>query len=144
MATKRTSRKSKILASGLNPQQELFCQLYATEKEFFANGVQSYIEAYDPNTGKPNWYKSAQTAASRLLLNVMVLKRINELLELEGLNDAFVDKQLTLLITQHADFNNKLGAIREYNKLKARITEKHDITSDGLPVQLVTYQPEKK
>ena len=39
----------------LTPQQELFCQLYAGDREFFGNGVQSYIEAYNVDTSKPGW-----------------------------------------------------------------------------------------
>ncbi|MDF9749191.1 hypothetical protein M2428_000621 [Arthrobacter sp. ES3-54] len=79
--------------------------------------------------------------------NVKVAARINQLLDEAGLNDAHVDKQLLFLITQHADFTNKLGAIREYNKLKARITEKVDHTVELPPVvydimgNLVNAQP---
>lgn len=113
-----------------NQRQERFCLLYATDREFFGNGVQTYIEVYEPKQSKPNWYKTACQSASRLLSNVKVFTRINELLEQNGLNDAFVDKKLLFLISQHADFTNKLGAIREYNKLKQRITEKHDIRVD--------------
>lgn len=120
----------------LNPKQELFCSLYATETEFFGNGVQSYIEAYDPDQTRPNWYKSACVCASQLLSNIKVIARINQILEETGLNDAFVDKQLSFLMTQHADFTNKLGAIKEYNKLKQRITEKQDITSGGKPIPI--------
>jgi hypothetical protein len=68
------------------------------------------------------------------LSNVKVCARINEQLTSEGLNDQNVDKQLLFLITQHDDKNAKTQAIREYNKLKARITEKTDITSDGKPL----------
>jgi putative salt-induced outer membrane protein YdiY len=108
----------------LNPKQELFCNLYATEVEFFGNGVQSYIEAYEPDTSQKNWYKAACASASRLLSNVKVCNRINQLLEEQGLNDQNVDKQLLFLINQHADFKSKAAAIKEYNKLKQRITEK--------------------
>jgi hypothetical protein len=125
----------------LNPQQELFCRLYATDREFFGNGTQAYIEAYDVDKSKPNWYKTAMASASRLLSNVKVLGRINELLELAGLNDAFVDKQLELLITQNADYTNKLGAIKEYNKLKQRITDKLDLTSKGKRIAGFNYLP---
>lgn len=118
----------------LNPEQELFCKLYATETEFFGNGVQAYIEAYNPNPSKPNWYKTACSSASQLLSNIKVLNRINELLELGALNDTHVDKQLGFLITQHSDFGAKLGAIREYNNLKQRITKKVDHTSGGKPL----------
>lgn len=62
-----------------------------------------------------------------LLTNANVLKRIDELFEAGGLNDQFVDKQMEKLITQDADFKAKMAAIREYNKLKQRITEKKEL-----------------
>lgn len=110
----------------LNEKQEMFCQLYTSSKEFFGNGVQAYLEVYDIDQSKPNWYKTACANASRLLSNEKVCLRINEMLESNGLSNEFVDKQTLFLITQHADFGNKLGAIREYNKLKGRITEKYE------------------
>lgn len=127
----------------LTPQQELFCQLYAGEREFFGNGVQSYIEAYNVDQSKPNWYKTARACASELLTKPNILERIDEIFEAHGLNDQFVDKQLEKLIVQDADFSAKMKAIQEYNKLKARITEKKDITSGGekidMPVALVEF-----
>jgi hypothetical protein len=110
----------------LNPKQEKFCELYSGDEEFFGNGVQSYIEVYNPDTSKPNWYKTACSRASELLSNPKVFNRINELLEEKGLNDAFVDKQLLFVINQHADFKSKVAAIREYNQLKQRIQKKID------------------
>lgn len=111
------------MTTALNPKQEKFCQLYATDAEFFGNGVQAYIEAYEPSTSKKNWYKAACASASRLLSNAKVCNRINQILEESGFNDVAVDKQLAFLLTQHADFKAKLGAIKEYNKLKARIND---------------------
>jgi hypothetical protein len=105
---------------GLNPRQRMFCELYSSDKEFFGNGVQTYIEVYEPDSTKPNWYKSACASASQILSNIKVCECINYLMELRGLNDTFVDKQLEFLITQHTDFKSKLGAIREYNSLKKR------------------------
>lgn len=127
----------------LNPKQELFCQLYVS-REFFANGTQAYIEAYDIDITKAGAYNGARADASRLLTDANILKRINQIIKLEGLNDSFVDKQLTLAITQNADLGAKVSAIREYNKLKIRITDKLDVTSAGLPINVVTYQPQKK
>src|SRR5688572_8866115 len=120
----------------LNPKQKKFAQLYATVAEFFGNGVQSYIEAYEPDQSKPNWYRTARSRASELLTNPNVLVRINELLDLT-LNDQHVDKQLALIITQNADFSSKVAAIREYNKLKQRIVEKIDHTSGGKPIPIL-------
>lgn len=113
---------------------ELFCQLY-TSKEFFGNWVQSYIEAYDPDQSKPNWYKTACASAWQILSNIKVCTRINELLDEAGLNDQFVDKQLLFLITQHDEKGSKLGAIKEYNALKNRITKRLDLTTGGNPYQ---------
>lgn len=126
METLPTKEKGKTLNElatelGLNPNQKMFSELYASDREFFGNGVQSYLEAYDPPRTKPNWYEIAAVSASQLLRNPKVAKYINALLEMGGLNDNFVDKQLEFLITQHSDFKSKLGAITEYNKLKKRI-----------------------
>lgn len=111
----------------LSLQQQAFCELYSSDREFFGNGTQSYIEAYDIDTSKPNAYKVAQASASRLLSNVIILNKINELLELRGLNDAFIDKQLEFLVTQNAELSTKLAAIKEYNKLKSRILERSEV-----------------
>ena len=116
----------------LSPKQKLFCEYYVNgDKELFGNGVQSYIEAYGPDRTSKNWYKTACQSASRLLTNVKVIAYINQLLDEGGLNDTAVDKQLSFLIAQHADFGSKVMAIREYNKLKQRITDKVDLTTKG-------------
>jgi hypothetical protein len=131
----KTEKKKK---EKLEPKRELFCQLYVSPGEFFGNGVQSYIEAYGPDQHKSNWYKSACASASEILSNPKVFNRINELLEDMGMNDANADKQLSFLMNQHADFSSKLGAVKEYNKLKKRITDKMDVTSGGKPVSVST------
>ncbi len=64
----------------LNAKQEKFCQIYVSDKEFFGNWVQSYIEVYKPDESKPNWYKSACISASQILSNIKVTRRISELL----------------------------------------------------------------
>ena len=123
--------KKEIKEEELNERQERFCQLYATDREFFGNGVQTYIEVYEPDQSKPNWYKRACSSASEILSNPKVFNRINELLEDGGLNDVNVDKQLVFLINQQADFGSKIAAIREYNKLKSRVTEKINHLNNG-------------
>lgn len=123
MSSKNAETKPKTGKDfNLNERQSKFCELYATSEEFFANGTQSYIEAYKPKqVGK--WYQTARAGAHENLTKPHILEYINYLLELRGLNDPFVDKQLELLITQNADFGSKMNAIKEYNKLKQRITE---------------------
>ncbi len=119
----------------LNPQQKLFCELYASDREFFGNGVQSYIEAYAIDLSKKGAYSSAKANAHKLLTKDYILKYIDGLYESRGLNDTFVDKQLEKLITQDAEFNVKIKAIAEYNKLKGRITDKKDITTGGEKIE---------
>lgn len=114
--------KEKITKK-LNPQQELFCQYFASDREFFGNGVQSYAEAYNFDLSKKGAYNVAKVNAHRLLTNANILNRINELFDARGLNDTFVDKQIEKLITQDADFKAKIAAIKEYNALQSRITK---------------------
>lgn len=121
-----------------------FCELYASDAEFFGNGVQAYIEAYGIDVNKKGAYASARTGAYRLLTNDDVLKRINELLESAVLNDEFVDKQLAFLITQNAELGVKVKAIGEYNKLRARITQTLS-NKDGEveTITSITYMPKQ-
>lgn len=134
METDTTERKE------LTQKQELFCQLFASDKEFFGNGTQSYIEAYDVDLSRKGAYAGARSSAYRLLTNADILKRIDELLEVAVLNNQFVDRQLAKLIEQDADFGVKLAAMKEYNALKQRITNKLDLTSDGKPIEPVTVR----
>ena len=112
----------------LSPKQELFCKLYASDREFFGNGAQSYIKAFSSDK-KTVTYNSAKAAAYTLLVNPLILDRIDKLFETRGLNNAYVDKQLEKLLTQDADFRAKIQAIKEYNALKSRITEKHELVN---------------
>lgn len=72
--------RNEYVGDTLTKRQELFCQLYATDTEFFGNGVQAYLEIYDIDREKPNWYKTACAATSQLLSNIKVCHRINDLL----------------------------------------------------------------
>lgn len=123
--------ETNLTQDKLPPKQELFCKLFATEREFFGNGTESYIEAYDIDLSKKGAYAGARASASRLLTKANILQRIDELLEVGVLNDQFVDKQIAFLIAQNAEFSTKLGAIKEYNALKNRITKKLDVTTQG-------------
>jgi hypothetical protein len=124
-----------ILGSQLTPRQELFCRLYATDRDCFGNGAQAYMEAYRGSTT----YASARTSSSAFLTNPNILKRIRELMELY-VNEEVVDRELNFLILQDAEFNTKLGAIKHYNELKQRITKKLDLTSDGGPLKVALVE----
>jgi hypothetical protein len=127
----------------LNEKQEAFCQLYISDKEFFGNWVQAYIEVYKPDESKPNWYKSACASSSRLLSNAKVSKRLSELLQKEWLNEWYIEKQLLFLITQFSDFSTKLSAIKHFDNLNARLEKakqkalnNKEITTDVLTIKL--------
>lgn len=94
----------------LTLKQRLFCEYYVSE-EYFGNAVQAYIKAYQPDQTKANWYKTAKACASENLSKPNLCSYINSLLEQEGLNDLFVDKQLLFLMSQHSDLGVKLNAI---------------------------------
>lgn len=117
-----------------NVNHELFCKLYASEREFFGHGTESYIEAYGVDVSKRGARESASAGASKLLLKAMILGRINFFLESQaGLNDSFVDKQMAFLIAQSSDLRTKLAAIREYNTLKGRIKQKIEVSFIDTP-----------
>lgn len=111
----------------LNPKQKLFCEYFASDREFFGNGTSAYIEAYNIDLSKKGAYTAARASASRLLTNANVLAYIDSLLETAVLNDQFVDKQIAFLIAQSADFSAKMSAIKEYNLLKQRIKKKLEL-----------------
>jgi len=126
----------------LTLQQEQFCRTYTSAGEFFGNGLHSYMECFDIDMKNKGWQKVATSGAARLLRNPDICLRINELLDDKGLNDQYVDKQLLFLITQGADFNAKLGAVKEYNRLKTRIDDKLRLMGVGggaIEVKLVNY-----
>jgi phage terminase small subunit len=107
----------------LNEKQKLFCKYYVS-KDFFANGVESYAEAYGLDLGNTKDYNTAKVNASKLLTNTNITTYIRELLDLSGLNDDFVDRELLFVIIQNSDLGSKVKAISEYNKLRQRITDK--------------------
>ena len=115
----------------LTPKQKLFCELYTNFDEHFANGTQSYAQAYNIDLSTKKGYTTASSGASENLTKPNILAYINHLLDLGGLNHEFVDKQLSFLITQNADLSVKKAAISEYNKLKSRVTKKVDINQKG-------------
>ncbi len=114
-------KKKTGIDFGLNPKQSRFCELYASDEEFFGNGTKSYMKAYNCK------YSTAQTMGAELLANPRICQYINSLIELAGFNDENVDKQLNMLINQHGDPRVKVAAIKEYNVLRQRITKKVEL-----------------
>jgi len=124
----------------LNERQEKFCQLYINgKKELFGNGVQSYLEVYEIDRSKPNWYKTACAATSQLLSNIKVIDRIRELLEDGGFEDENVKKQHLFLLNQHSDYGVKMRAISDYYKLKGKYEDKSDSLGE-LTIKIVNSE----
>lgn len=134
--------ESELVWEELTPRQMAFIEHYCWD--MLGNWVQSYLEVYDINTSKPWWYKTACAASSRLLSNVKVYNKINEMLEESWLNDNFIDKQLLFLASQQSDLTQKLWAIKEYNKLKQRITDKLKDVSDSDQAKAELYKEMKE
>lgn len=134
----------------LTPKQERFLRNYTHSEEFFGNGTLSYADAYgydlenadrtrekdengDSISGTSQYdkiHKQCSACASRMLSNVRITPHLNRLFN-EMLNDERVDRELAKLIVDPHDRTAKLGAIREYNSLRQRITKKIDLTSLG-------------
>lgn len=101
-----------------------FCHYYTSCEEFFGDGTNSYLMAYNLDPNNPKDVANARSSASRLLVDPRILNRIDIYLTEDGFNNGFIDKQLLLVAKQNADFSSKMAAIREYNKLKQRIVDK--------------------
>lgn len=116
----------------LNPKQELFCQLYCTDREFFGNGTQAYIEAYDIDMSVKGAYAGARSSSYKLLTNADILKRIDAIREEAVINDQLVDKKTAFWILQEANPMASIAAIKEYNKVKSRVDSKLALLAGGL------------
>lgn len=114
----RRQSKCIVTASGLKltPKQEAFCRAYTDfgNQETFGNATNAYKYAYQ-NTA--SW--STQEAA-KMKTNETIMKRINELLQRQGLNDVDVDLEHLKVIKQDRDLSNKMKGIIEFNRLKGR------------------------
>lgn len=115
MTAKDNPKKRK-----LSPQQELFCLLYVKDKECFSNATRAYVRAYDV---KSNQVDSARKSSSRLLINVDIAKRIASILD-GCLDREIVDRELSKIILQDFDLSAKVAGIREYNRIRSRITDR--------------------
>lgn len=121
--SRRTSTEkaiAEVISSDLNERHKLFCLLYTTDAQCFGNATRSYIHAYDLRTDKQK--KSARQMGYFLLTNVYIKGYIDNLFKAVFTNKG-ADTALSELINQRKDLNARLGAIREFNKLKNRVKE---------------------
>lgn len=129
---KNKKQKKEIIGEGLNEKQKLFCFLYVTDKDCFGNVTKAYKKAYNCTLVVAN------KNAHRFMVNNGIIAYIDKLL-LDFYNEHEADTQLSYLMKQNKDTVTKLGAIKEFNKLKNRITEKVDLTSKGEKILGINY-----
>ncbi len=142
-SVKKEKPKTETL-NDVNPNQELFCQLYFGPGEFFGNGTWSYIKAFNMNvpliaysylkTKEKKVYNVAKTQSYTLLTKPNIQARGKKILT-DYLAEIPVDRELSWAIIQRKDIASKVQAIREFNKLKNRILDKIDLTSKGEKIQ---------
>lgn len=77
----------------LNPRQEKFCWLYATDYYKNGNGVRSYAEAYNIDISTAEGYKVAQAASSKLLSNIIIKQQIRAIMDYH-ISEEIVDHEL--------------------------------------------------
>lgn len=134
----------------INPEQELFCQYYIKNDAVFGNATLAYSLAYDFKldelSNEPEYdtenhpiarssehdkaYDTCSVNASRLLRQAKINDRVKTLLN-EILTDDVVDSELARIIKGARKDSDKIAAIKEYNALRQRITNKTDLTSGG-------------
>lgn len=102
----------------LTTKEEAFCQYFSTEVDCFGNGVQAYLKAFGPKVT----YKTAKSQAYRLLTKPYIINRCRKLIDTYFSNEV-ADRELAMVALQYGDLSAKVAAIREYNKVKKRITD---------------------
>lgn len=129
----------------LSPQEVKFCEIFWTDNACMGNGTRSYAKAYEISLEQlegeseqetKRRYSDTSSYCSRLL-NQSRIKQYLTLLIQNSFNNQAVDDELAKLIRQNAKLEPKLGAIREFNRLKQRILDKIDLSSNGEPIQFV-------
>lgn len=125
MAKKTEIKTIENEITKLNTQHELFCQLYVNNGELFGNATMAYAMAYNINIeskkGRKTNYRTAQVNGSRLLSNAMVKSRVYQLLN-ELMKDEYIDGELAKVIFQDYKLDQKVAAIREYNRVRKRVS----------------------
>lgn len=125
----------------LNPEQDIFCSVYATPGETFCNGVKSYAVAYgyilplrddgEIDT-KSAEYLACKANGGRMMFNDKIRLTIQNKL-LEQFNDKTVDARTSQILISGKD-SDSLTAIKMYNELKQRITKKVDVSVIARPM----------
>lgn len=149
--------KDKIKKT-LSLKREMFCRYYTQNRSLFGNATLCYAEAYGYELHKlsqkavyqinkksglsekieDSEYDKAHKVCSvegcRLLVIPSVQAKITKYLN-ELLKDDVVDGELAKVIMWDTEPATKIAGIREYNKLKQRVSDKIDVTSKGKQIE---------
>lgn len=141
---KKSNKKEENKVELLNPNEKMYCQLYFGGGEYFGNGVWSYIKAFNFDvpllpisflkTKEKKKYNVARSGSSDLLAKPHIINEGNKILD-SLFKEEIVDRELTKIIMQDKDKMSKNVAIREFNRLKSRVSDKIDLTSKGKQIQ---------
>lgn len=130
-------------AKELSPQQKEFArrQLFGFTKEItledgtvekkairMNNTTQSYLSVY-----KCKNENVASGEGSKLLRKPTIQAYQKQLLEDAGWNDRAIDNR-TMEIAMDGEGTESMAAIREYNKIRSRITEKKEVAVTGIDI----------
>lgn len=141
----------------LNLKQELFCRYYTQNPELFGNATLAYAEAYgydlqslsrirlkDENGREiigSSEYDKSYNVCSVNGYKLLIKTHIQEFMRkcrLEMKTNDVIDSELIKIILQDHDRPSKISAIREYNKLEKRVSEKLELTGkDGGKLEIV-------
>jgi len=142
---KKEVGRSGLGAHGLTLKEERFCYFYVKNEVTRGNGTQAYATAYEINLeklsdeipldkGEKVIVRSPRSKAEnvcaveavRMLRKPKISDLCSKLLN-DMLKNEIVDGELAKVIFQDGDLSAKMAGIREYNRLKKRITEKVEV-----------------
>lgn len=103
-----------------------------------AGAIYKTAKVVEPSTWKKT-YDLCSSLGSRLRRNAKIQSRCRDLLN-EFMVENVVDARLTKIIVYGSD-DDAINAIKEFNKLRGRIIDKKDITSQGERVVGFTLVP---
>jgi len=142
--------KKKNVEDNLNPQRMMFCKLYTQNTDLFGNATLCYAEAfgYDLESlsqeavySEPDEfghrekiedspytkaYNVCSVNSARLLRNAKIDEYTKILLN-EMMTNENADAELAWVMKQRRDLGPKIQALREFNKLKNRVTDNINI-----------------
>lgn len=110
----------------LTNKQIDFAKYYVSE-EFYGNGIAAYGKAYSIDYTDKNQRNRCSAGASASLKHHTIMLLINILLDANGFNDEFINKQIMFLATQSSDLKAKALGIKLYNDVTGRVKKQVEI-----------------